>query len=226
MSRSNPTPTNPAKRFFSWKGSTGKLVYWDKEKEAEVEVKLPFSFFVLDQLATVTGFCEPDGSSYWSNEVRSVAKEELTVRTSNGTKAIGLYKDLADVRSKGAKYAKSIYIAYMDTQNGELTIGNIKASGAALTAWIEFSNNHIVMNGKVSITGSTQEKKGATTYFVPTFEWSHSEKEEDEIAITLDKELQIYLSQYLTVAQFDRANQEPVHTDEDMPSDLDEPFVH
>lgn len=206
MSRSNPIPTNPAKRFFKWSGSKGKLVWYDKEQQSEVEVTLPFTFLVLDQLATITGYCEQDGSGYWSNEVRSVAKEEFTVRTSKGTKQAGLYKDLADVRSKGAKYAKSIYIAYKESD--EYVIGNIKASGAALTAWIELSDRYVVLNGKVSLTGATQAKKGATDYFIPTFEWSNSDSDEDEIAKSLDKELQIYLSQYLTVAQFDRTSQE------------------
>jgi len=210
MSRSNPGLTNPAKHFFKWSGSKGKLVYYDKENKQEVEVKLPFTFMVLDQLATITGFCESDASQYWSNEVRSVAKEEFTVRTSNGTKQSGLYKDLADVRSKGAKYAKSVYIAYKE--GGEYHIGNLKASGAALTAWIELSNNHVVTNGKITLTGAEEAKKGATTYFTPTFEWQNAEKDEDEAAIALDKELQVYLSQYLSAAKFDR-NQEEVVED-------------
>lgn len=223
MSRSNPTPTNPAKRFLTWKGSKGILVYWDKEKEAEVEVKLPFTFLVLDQLATITGYCEPDESSYWSNEVRSVAKEELTVKTSRGTKQVGLYKDLADVRSKGAKYAKSIYIAYFD--GDEMVIGNIKASGAALTAWIEFSNKSVVANGKVTLTGAEEAKKGTTVYFVPTFEWSNSTSDDDQLAIELDKELQVYLSLYLSPPSFDRAHQEDlVGVTEGSADDLNDVF--
>lgn len=222
MSRSNPTPTNPAKRFLSWKGSKGILVYWDKEKEAEVEVKLPFTFLVLDQLATITGYCEPDESSYWSNEVRSVGKEELTVKTSRGTKQVGLYKDLADVRSKGAKYAKSIYIAYFD--GDEMVIGNIKASGAALTAWIEFSNKNVVANGKVTITGKEEAKKGTTVYFTPVFEWSNSTSDDDQLAIELDKELQVYLSLYLSPPNFDRAQELVGVTEEDSDEDLSSVF--
>jgi hypothetical protein len=195
MSRSNPTPTNPATRFFKWSGSSGKLVYWDKEKQEEIEVKLPFSFLVLDQLATITGYCEQDQSQYWSNEVRSVAREELTVKTQRGVKQSGFYSDLADVRSKGAKYAKSVYVAF--EEDGEFVIGNLKASGAALTAWIELGKKCIVENGKVVLTGSETAKKGATTYHVPLFEYDHSTPEEDREAIRLDKELQVYLSQYL-----------------------------
>jgi hypothetical protein len=195
MSRSNPQPTNPAKRFFKWSGSKGTLGYYDKEQQKEVEVKLPFTFLVLDELATISGFCEQDTSNYWSNEVRNVSREQLTVKTSHGTKQSGLYKDLTDVRSKGAKYAKSIYIAYKE--QGVFVIGNLKASGAALTAWIEFGNKHVVSMGKVTLTGSEEAKKGATTYYIPTFSWDHADTDEDEIAKELDKELQMYLSQYL-----------------------------
>jgi hypothetical protein len=195
MSRSTPTLTNPSKHFFRWKD--GKITYYSKEKQSDIEVKLPFEFLVLDQLATITGFCEPDNSGYWSNEVRKVAEEPFTVKTGKGVKQSGLYKDLTDVRSKGAKYAKSIYIAYFDPEYDALVIGNMQVSGASLTAWIDASKKYVVDNGKLRITGATEATKGKVTFYVPTFEWLPSETVEDETAIKLDKELQVYLSQYL-----------------------------
>ncbi len=219
MSRSNPTSTNPAKRFFRWSGSEGQLSYYDKDKKKDVKIDLPFSFLVLDQLATITGFCEQDSSSYWSNEVRSVAKEEFIVRTSKGAKQTGLYSALTDVRSKGAKYAKSIYVAYKE--GDDYVIGNIKASGAALTAWIELSGKCIVTNGRIVLKGSEEATKGATKYQIPVFEWDHSTPEEDSLAVELDKELQIYLNQYLSAAQFDRIQEtEPTSEDVDMLSEV------
>lgn len=197
MSRSQPTLTNPAKRFMKWSGSKGTLSYYDKENQTEVEVKLPFTFLVLDQLATITGYSDQDESSYWSNEVRSVAKEQLTVKTSKGIKEVGLYKDLME-RSKGAKYAKSVYVAYDTGTDEGYVIGNLKLFGAALTAWIEFSKRCAnVELGKISLTGSEEAKKGTTVYRTPTFEWAASGADEDSIALELDKELQVYLSQYL-----------------------------
>lgn len=199
MSRSQPALTNPAQHFFTWSGSKGQLEFYDKEKQERIKVPLPFEFLVLDELATITGFSEQDKSSYWSNEVKSL-KDEFTVKTSGGTKQIGLYQNLADVRAKGAKYAKSIYIAHKN-KAGEYIIGNLKASGAALTAWIELGSKQILQNGKVTVTGSTEGKKGTTVYQIPNFEWTHSDNEEDTAAIELDKELQIYLSQYLAANQ-------------------------
>lgn len=197
MSRSNPTLTNPAQRFFSWSGSKGKVVYWDKENKVEVEVKLPFVFLPLDQLSTIKGYSKIDKSGYWSNEVRNVTKDSFTVRTSHGIKEDGLYSTLANSRSKGAKYTKSIYCAYK--QGDDWILANFNASGSALSAWIEFSNGIVVENGKVALTGSTHvpEANGISEYYIPTFEYQHSTPEEDKIAIAMDKDLQVYLSQYL-----------------------------
>ena len=77
-------------------------------------------------------------------------------------------------------------------------MGNIKASGAALTAWIDLGKKHLTMGGKCSITGSEKAKKGTNEYFVPTFGYDYYEPEENQIAIELDKELQAYLGQYLS----------------------------
>jgi hypothetical protein len=220
MSRSNPQQTNPAKRFFDWSGGKGILQYYDKEKQERVEVKLPFEFLVLDELATVTGYCDQDQSRYWSNEVRSVARDELIVKTSKGIKEAGLYKNLADVRSKGAKYAKSIYIAFKD--GDEYVIGNIKAYGAALTAWIEFSGTCNPQNGKVLLTGSQEAKKGATTYYVPTFSYMSASSDENEIAIDLDKELQVYLTKYLTAAHSEPPEATQPLKDAGLIEDIDE----
>lgn len=224
MSRSNPTTNlNPSKKFFNWAGSEGKLVYYDKQKEERVPEKLPFTFMVLDQLSTITGFSEQDKSSYWSNEVRNIKQDELTVKTSSGVKEVGKYEDLQNVRNKGAKYAKSIYIAYKE--NDVLAIGNIKASGAALTAWIEFSNKHDVYKCAVALTGNEAAKKGTTEYFIPVFEPVVIGEESDKEAVELDKELQKYFKDYFGYQKVDDVQATNVAPDY-IPSDdeLDEPI--
>lgn len=208
MSRSNPALTNPATRFFQWKGGDGKLEFYDKEKQVRVNVPLPFTFMVLDELATITGFCKPEQSGYWSNEVRSTVKEELHVRTSKGTKYIGLYKNDQGIvqMPKGATYAKSIYIAYK-TRNG-YEIGNIKASGSALGAWIEFGNTCVTTNGKITMTKGDMQESPVGEFYAPVFTWLHTTPEEDGAAIALDKDLQVYLSHYLAVAEHNRGDEE------------------
>lgn len=208
MSRSQPTLTNPAKYFFSWKGSTGQVVYWDKENKKEVVVKLPFTFLPLDQLATIKGYNKRDESGYWSNECRNVSKDEFVVRTRKGIQQAGLYKDLADVRAKGAKYTKSIYIAYK--KGDDIVLANFNAGGSALSAWIEFSKSTVVENGQVTITGKTHvpAANSISEYYVPIFEYTHSDDTDDKIAFELDKELQVYLSQYLA------SNKQEQHDDD------------
>jgi hypothetical protein len=226
MSRSQPKSTSPVSRRFRWSGSKGEVSYYDKLQGKDIPVKLPFEFMVLDQLATIAGFDEKNNSNYWSNEVRSVGKDELTVRTSKGVSEIGLYRDL-EVRRWGAKYATSIYIAYK--QDNEWLIGNFKASGAALSSWIEFSNSVNPEQGKVVLKGKQEAKKGATTYFTPVFERVDNADAEEGVALELDKQLQAYLDTYLSVAQHDRQKQdeepmygdEPPFTDADAPPNLD-----
>lgn len=210
MSRSNPTLTNPSRHFIEWVGSKGQLSWYNKEKKENIPIKIPFEFMVLDELATIKGFSKRLNNSYYSNEVRSIMKEEFIVKVAGNVIQTGLYKDLADVRAKGAKYTKSIYIAHK--VGTEYIIDNFNAGGSALSAWIEFSQNNVVTNGKVRLTGSTHvpAANGISEYYIPTFEYVSASPEENEVAIALDKELQIYLNQYLAVAQFDRATQDDV----------------
>lgn len=201
MSLSQPSLKNPAQRFFRWSGGEekgGVVTWYDKEAEEEKQVDLPFSFVVLDELHTIGGFSDADRSSYWANEVRDLKKNELVVKTGSGTKARGIYDKLADVRSKGAKYAKSVYIAFKD-ETGELTIGNIKLMGAALTAWIEFTGKYDITKCAVALTGADgPKKKGSTKYYVPIFEGQNMSQSTLEAAKALDRELQAYLNQYLS----------------------------
>lgn len=198
MSRSQPVLTNPAQHFMQWSGSKGQLNWWNKEKQVEVSVKLPFTFMVLDELSTITGYSKSDKSGFWSNEVRSIVKDELTVRLKSGVRYVGLYKNEQGIvqMPKGARYTKSVYIAHLGS-DGEYIIGNLKFTGSALTAWIEFSTGKVLENGTVILQGSQAVEGELGEYHVPVFEYRSSESEEDDAAVRLDKELQIYLSQYL-----------------------------
>lgn len=197
MSRSSKSIENPARRFFKWKGKTGELAYWDKERGESGEnviVPLPFTFLVLDELSTIRGFCKQDDSGFWSNEVKSTTKQPLTVRTKAGIKETGLYRDL---KTKGIKYAKSVYIAFRD-ENKQLHIGNIAFVGASLSAWIDFTKKNNVRKGAVTIRGASDElTNGDTRYYEPVFYYSPKVSDEaEEAALELDRELQEYLRGY------------------------------
>jgi hypothetical protein len=196
MSLSNNTDQpNPATRFFEW-SSTAKTVKWyDKEKKENVLMELPFTFIVLDMLSTVKGFSDADGGGIWSNEVRDTRKDILTVRTKRGIKAQGLWKEDVKNSVDGARYCRSVYIAYKE--GGELVIGNFQMQGAANGAWIDFSQHTKVYGVGIQITGAVEQKKGATTFYEPVFVTIPVSEETIAEAVELDKEVQEYLKAYL-----------------------------
>ena len=101
MSRSNPQEhlSNPAVRWFEWNGEKGVIRFYDKDAKTNVDVPLPFTFLLLDQLATVRGWHDASASGIYANEVRDTTKDTLVVKSfKGGTIAEGLYKDIkADV---------------------------------------------------------------------------------------------------------------------------------
>ena len=212
MSRSQPSLLNPSQHFFEWKGGEGKLEFYDKDKQERVNVPLPFTFLVLDQLATITGYSKQDKSNYYSNEVRNTAREELTVKLRGQTVYTGLYKSEQGIvqMPKGASYAKSIYIVHKNSA-GEFIIGNVKASGSALGAWIEFNQKHKVENGKVVMTRGGMQESPVGQFYAPEFEYTSADPDENDTAIELDKQLQVYLSQYFAVSiSHDEPEETPV----------------
>ncbi len=198
MSRSNQSgSSNPATRYFEWKGSDGVVSYYDKESSKNVDVALPFSFLVLDRVAQIAGGIDTNGGylGYWSNAVKDLKKEQFTVKSKNGVVCKGLY---AQIKNQiGIKFATGLYIAYAG-DDGEMLIGYLTLKGAALTSWINFTSKHKnIFIGEFSITGNVAKKKGATKYFEPVF--SHTDVVSDETnasAIALDKELQAFLTTY------------------------------
>jgi hypothetical protein len=196
MSRSNPTLTNPAQHFFEWKGGAGKLQWYDKENEKNVEVRLPFEFMVLDELFTITGYNKRSESGFWSNEVYGIKKDLMYVKTKSGPFEAALYENLTQTMKSGGKLARSIYIAHKG-EGGKYMIGNIKASGSALSSWIEFRKKHAVDAGKVVMKRGEVQEAPTGEFYPPVFEWVKATDAEDEEAKALDRELQVYLKQYI-----------------------------
>lgn len=198
MSRSNNTEiTNPATRFFKWNSENGCLKWWDKDAEKDVFVKLPFSFMALDRLHTIAGFSDADQGGIWSNEIKDIKKQSLTVKTKKNLIAEGLYDLIKDkVKAAGGKYGQSIYICYKNEAE-EYVIGNLQLVGAASSELMDFSKGKSIFKGAITIKGFEEKKKGTTTYKVPVFSLKEVTDNADSIAVDLDKELQVYLTAYL-----------------------------
>jgi hypothetical protein len=200
MSLSKPQLKNPAVRFMQWRGGEeggGRLTWYDKENQQEVEIELPFSFIVLDELTTLTGFNDTQQSGYWSNEVRN-SNGILVARTKQGIQARGTYQKIKEMGLNGLKFAQSVYVAFKDEETGELVIGNIKLFGAAFSAWVDFKKKFDISQCAVYITDEPKRaKKGRNIYFIPVFEGQNLNDETKNAAVKLDEELQRYLNTYL-----------------------------
>lgn len=201
MSRSNNVELkNPASKFLNWSSESGNFRYYDKTSEKNIHLELPFTFLVLDTLATIKGGNEVQGkyAGYWSNEVRNIKTDILTVRDKTGICATGTYMEVKNNPAcTGAKYAQSVYIAFKGLEG--LEIANIQMTGSCLSAWIEFCKKNKVYDEAVSVESFTEEKKGITKFKKPVFKKVPTSQATDEIARELDKELQDYLTKYFNV---------------------------
>lgn len=189
--------SNPSKRFLEWKSNEKAFSYFDKEKKENVKVELPFKFLVLDQLHTVSGWNDATSSGIYSNEVKFISKQVMTVKPFKGNEiAKGLYADIKEkVKNAGGHYVKSIYIMLEDG-----TLANIQLKGSAVQQWGEFTNKSLsrLPEEWVVVDKAIDGKKGAVKYTTPgfTFGGSLSDKEAAQADLVFD-ELETYLKAYL-----------------------------
>jgi hypothetical protein len=201
MSRSNPTSTqsNPSTRWFEWDSDNSCVKYYDKVEKKNVMVKLPFTFLILDQTASITGWHESSKSGIYSNEVRSTKASPLLVRSfKGGTIAQGIYQDVKEkVKNEGGKFTTNVYIAYKD--GSEYKIGCIMFKGASLQSWSDFSkaNRSKLDTDAIQIGSYVEGKKGKVNYTTPVFKVIEASKEAGVKAIELDKVLQAYFTEYM-----------------------------
>lgn len=225
MSLSNPheSQPNPAKRWFEWNGERGEVLYYDKAAKKNVVVAQPFTFIVLDELSSVRGWHDSSQSGIYSNEVKDTRTEILTVKAfKGGTLAEGIYRDIKDrVNSVGGHYSANCYLAFKDGDG--LAIGAMRFKGAALASWMEFkkANKKEFYEKAVTINGFTEGKKGRITYRMPKFAITPISAATMSTCVDLDKELQAFLSSYLSRNKHDQAEatQQPApRRDENDPS--------
>lgn len=193
--------SNPATKFFDWKSNDKCFSYYDKEQQTSVQVPLPFKFLVLDELHAIKGWNDPTSSGIFSNEVKLISKETMTVKPFKGNEiAKGLYKDIKEkVQAAGGHYVKSIYIMLEDG-----TLANIQLKGAAVQKWGEFTQKtrNRLPDEWVVVDGVIDGKKGAVKFYTPDFKFLKSLSEtESEMADDCFNTLENYLKTYLTKAE-------------------------
>jgi len=162
---------NPAKYFLEWKSNGKVFSYYDKDKAANFEIKLPFKFLFLKQMATVKGWHDQSSSGIYSNEVANTSEQPLNVKSFKGGPIVsGLYKDIKNtVAAAGGFYHRSVYLM---TEKGALL--NLSLKGTAVAEWNEFCKSNLSkMNSQwVTVSGARDGKKGSVNYSVPVFELS------------------------------------------------------
>ncbi len=190
--------TNPATKFIDWKSNDKCFSYYDKEKQENVLIPLPFKFLVLDELHAVKGWNDATTSGIYSNEVKFISKEILTVKPFKGNEiAKGIYKDIKErVQASGGHYVKSIYIMLED-----FTMANIQLKGSAVQSWGEFTQKtrNRLPEEWITVNSAKEGKKGAVKFYVPEFSFLQSLSEDemtqaDECFNILESYLKTYLS--------------------------------
>lgn len=193
--------SNPATKFIEWKSNDKCFSYYDKEKQENVSISLPFKFLVLDELHTIKGWNDATQSAIFSNEVKFISKESLKVKPFKGNEiACGLYKDIKDkVVSTGGHYVKSIYVMLEDG-----SLANIQLKGSSVQKWGEFTQKtrNRLPDEWVIVSKSVEGRKGAVKFHTPEFAFERSISDsESDLADEAFNTLETYLKAYLVKAE-------------------------
>ena len=190
--------SNPATKFIDWKSNDKNFSYYDKELKQNVAIPLPFKFLVLDEMHTVKGWNDATSSAIFSNEVKFISKEVMTVKPFKGNEiAKGFYKDIKEkIVAAGGHYVKSVYVMLEDG-----TLANVQLKGSAVQSWGEFTQKtrSRLSDEWVQVATAKEGKKGAVKFNVPEFTFSKSISDlEGEQADECFNTLESYLKTYLT----------------------------
>lgn len=193
--------SNPATKFIEWKSNDKAFEYYDKETQKKVSIPLPFKFLVLDELHAVKGWNDATSSGIYSNEVKFISKEIMTVKPFKGNEiAKGLYKDIKDkIVAAGGHYVKSIYVMLEDG-----TLANLQFKGSSVQAWGEFTQKtrSRLPEEWIIVKTAKDGKKGAVKFSIPefSFERSLSDSENEQADECFDI-LEAYLKAYLVKSE-------------------------
>lgn len=226
MPRTNPETVklpNPAQRWFEWRGSEGIFRYYDKDAKANVNCKLPFTFILLNQMATIRGYNKRAKSGIYSNEVRDTRSEPFVVKMFNGEKvAEGFYAAIKDtITAKQGHFATSAYIAFKD--GDKLKIGCIHFQGCSLGPWFDFvkENRNDIYKKAVVVREAKKDDSGAIEFNAPVFSLMDVKPETDDEAGKLQEQLKEFHAKYFAQPVAKVAQPEP--GEEPQPNPPDEP---
>ena len=220
FSTQNVGTPSPAKRRYSWSGAEhlneGKyrFSHFDNELKENVEDKLPFEFWFLENTISITG--GGDGYYYWTNEAAPADWQNpgtamtlhKTTFASDGSRnneviARGTYaqiKEALGVRDKNGKpvlpqdmkFTQNYYFLNPETKEIEM----FRMSGSSNSAFINFTNaNKGWGQKKVKMELDEElQHRGSIYYYQPKFSIAGEySSEEMEIMMKADKEVLDYI---------------------------------
>lgn len=217
---------NPSKFFLEWKSNEKTFQYYNKETKEKVNMTLPFKFLTLKEMHTVKGWNDSSESAIYSNEVKYIGSDPLSVKSFKGGElANGLYKDIRTrIKDCGGHYVKSVYIMM---ESGD--IYNLQLKGSAVQAWGDFTKKTRLRLADewVEVVKAQEKTKGSIKYSVPVFEFNQSLSENDgmkadEVYHILDMYMDTYLAGKAVKVEDNEPEQPPIENiDEDNePDDL------
>jgi hypothetical protein len=249
MSRTEKIVSSPCVRYLQWKNKYdendvlvgGTFVYWDKEKEENVEIELPFKFAVLEPaMKTFKGYNEKRKSSVWSNEGKD-PEHVITLKNKEGVIMkfkLGDYKKFKDeINGHGAKYFSSVYIG-VPTEEG-LEVWNLQIGGAVANGgsdpeekdpsekndgWFSFVNRakQDIYKKWIVVDDVKKKKKGKTKFCIPVFQFGGVISDEDASTLdSLDLDLKEYFKYYFTKGNDEKEAQPAQISDEEYDEGVD-----
>lgn len=201
---------NPAQIYYKWSGGAkeielpdgskakkprGDFQYWDGE--ANQLVALPFTFCVLEQTRSITGFSPTPGQNvrFYSNEVVDYdGVFKVFRKDDSGTEQIaeGTYNEIKKKLPQGAKLQINLY--FYNPTNDQIERFNM--SGAALSAFIDFSKKNKGLYEHPVIMEAGEVKTVGTVDFIPP-KFKYGPKYDDEMLKKLsefDKQIIDYMN--------------------------------
>lgn len=188
---SNSELKHPTTIWTKWSGKDWVFRWRDREKQAEVELKLPEEFIVVAEGMGVDGFID---WAIMSNEFFDSKNDIVKVRDLKNKSVMysGVWTDIKDkVKAAWLPVWKHLHVIFP----GEDWIKTLKLKGTAWVAWSDFNtlNAWAPANNRIKITWSIKGKKGATTFVTPKFELGNPLSDEDkELQRKYGEEIQQY----------------------------------
>lgn len=197
MSRSNNQQIdNPITKKFTWNSEEGKLLLFDKDLEdgkgATLEVNLPFSFVVLDEVHAIRG---------WNDDLKASIYSNICKRDEKGFYIVDLYKvehpDFPikgfweDIRKQvagwGGQWCKRIFAIVNNPDSKEPEIVEIELKGLVVAEYMNKIKKPF--EGIIEIS-TVQEKAGKNkkkAYKIPLFTQKEATPQLDEAAKNIDE---------------------------------------